>query len=97
MTSKHYEEFRKDRALAIAYIGEGKVIHSTVMEDLKRGKSYQYDITDKAILIVRATDDPDYIITKYPARPSRIHRYWADAPKWLIKLSVKHTREGLVF
>lgn len=91
--SRHYETQRNDRNLLIGFIGEGKVIYETTCFDKKRNKNFRYQITDNAILKVLDEKD-DYLITKMVARPSRILRYWKDAPEWLIMKSVDYTRKG---
>ena len=58
----------------------------------KKQKDYRYEITDKAVLIVKATD-ADFIITKMLARPSRIKRVWADAPKEVIEIAIANARD----
>lgn len=95
-TSAHYHFERTEREQKIREIGEGTVIYSTIRYDEKRQRNFLYEITDNAILIVKATDR-DCIITKMIARPSRIKKYWNEAPKSLILLAVEHTREKLYF
>lgn len=93
--SYHYRTERVERNNNVLKVGEGKVVHTTVQFDPKRNREFIYEITDTAMLIVRACDRPELVITKMVARPSRIKRYWADAPKALIELAVAHTRAGL--
>lgn len=97
MTSKHYTETRKRRENAIKKIGLGKVVFTTVKYDYKKHRHFKYEITDTAILIVKATDEEDFIITKIIARPSRITKYWEDAPQEIIELAIKHSRQGYTF
>lgn len=92
-TSAHYHFERKERNELINRIGEGTVVYTTVVFDSKRGRNFRYEITDNAVLIVKAMD-ADVIITKMIARPSRIRRYWAEAPQELILKSVEYTRKG---
>lgn len=75
-TSKHYTEDRIQRALTIEEIGEGTVIWETIQWDSRRKKFFLYQITDNAILIVKATDKADFIVTKIIARPNRLKQYW---------------------
>lgn len=96
-TSRHYSNDRKARENAIKEIGLGITLHTVVIYDERRNRKFYYDITSTAVLVVRAYDDPSLIITKYPARPSRINRYWKNAPQEVIELSIEHTRMGLVF
>lgn len=94
MTSKHYQRDRKFREDTIKELfgEEGKVVYSVVMFDEKRGKEFKYEITENAVLIVRATDR-DFIITKMLARPSRITRVWKDAPKEIIEIAIANARD----
>lgn len=94
--SRHYTNDKVDRQKAIEEIGEGKVIYTCVQFDEKRQQNFRYEITDTAILIVKAEVE-EFIITKIIARPSRIKRYWADAPKEIVMLAVEHTRAGYIF
>lgn len=89
--SRHYTNDRKERDRLIHEVGMGTVIFSTIQYDEKRGKKYLYQITDTAILIVKATDR-NLVITQMVARPSRIRRYWKNAPQELIDLAIAHTR-----
>lgn len=91
--SKHYQRDRQYRENNIKeFLGdEGKVVFSTIMYNDKKQKDYRYEITDKAVLIVKATD-ADFIITKMLARPSRIKRVWADAPKEVIEIAIANAR-----
>ena len=92
--SKHYQRDRQYRENNIKeFLGdEGKVVFSTIMYNNKKQKDYRYEITDKAVLIVKATD-ADFIITKMLARPSRIKRVWADAPKEVIEIAIANARD----
>lgn len=92
--SKHYQRDRRYRENNIKeFLGdEGKVVFSTIMYNDKKQKDYRYEITDKAVLIVKATD-ADFIITKMLARPSRIKRVWADAPKEVIEIAIANARD----
>lgn len=92
--SKHYQIDRQYRENNIKeFLGdEGKVVFSTIMYNDKKQKDYRYEITDKAVLIVKATD-ADFIITKMLARPSRIKRVWADAPKEVIEIAIANARD----
>lgn len=92
--SKHYQRDRQFRENNIKeFLGdEGKVVFSTIMYNDKKQKDYRYEITDKAVLIVKATD-ADFIITKMLARPSRIKRVWADAPKEVIEIAIANARD----
>lgn len=95
--SRHYTEDRMEREKAIQKIGFGEILYKAVVFDERKGKNFIYEITSTAILVIRAYDEPSLIITKYPARPSRIKRYWTGAPESLIEISIKNTRKGLVF
>lgn len=95
--SRHYTEDRTDREEAIQTIGFGEILYKTVAFDERKGKKFIYEITSTAILVIRAFDEPTLIITRYPARPSRIKRYWTDAPESIIEISIKNTRRGFVF
>ena len=55
--SKHYQRDRQYRENNIKeFLGdEGKVVFSTIMYNDKKQKDYRYEITDKAVLIVKAT------------------------------------------
>ena len=92
--SKHYQRDRQFRENNIKeFLGdEGKVVFSTIMYNDKKQKDYRYEITDKAVLIVKATDT-DFIITKMLARPSRIKRIWADAPKEVMEIAIANARD----
>lgn len=92
--SKHYQRDRQFRENNIKeFLGnEGKVVFSTIMYNDKKQKDYRYEITDKAVLIVKATD-ADFIITKMLARPSRIKRIWADAPKEMMEIAIANARD----
>ena len=92
--SKHYQRDRQYRENNIKeFLGdEGKVVFSTIMYNDKKQKDYRYEITDKAVLIVKAID-ADFIITKMLARPSRIKRVWADAPKEVIEIAIANARD----
>ena len=96
--SKHYQRDRQYRENNIKeFLGdEGKVVFSTIMYNDKKQKDYRYEITDKAVLIVKATD-ADFIITKMLARPSRIKRVWADAPKEVIEIAIANARDSKRF
>ena len=74
-TSKHYTEDRIQRNLTIEEIGEGTVIWETIQWDSRRKKFFLYQITDNAILIVKAADKADFIVTKIIARQSRLKQY----------------------
>lgn len=95
--SRHYQEDRARRERAIEKIGLGEVVHTVVMYDEKRKRSYLYEITTTAVLMVKSADRENFLVTRYPARPSRIKKYWKNAPREIIELSVAHTRMGLVF
>ena len=92
--SKHYQRDRQYRENNIKeFLGdEGKVVFSTIMYNDKKQKDCRYEITDKAVLIVKATD-ADFIITKMLARPSRLRRVWADAPKEVIEIAIANARD----
>ena len=92
--SKHYQKDRQYRENNIKeFLGdERKVVFSAVMYNDKKQKDYRYEITDKAVLIVKATD-ADFIITKMLARYSRIKRVWADAPKEVIEIAIANARD----
>ena len=92
--SKHYQRDRQFRENNIKeFLGdEGKVVFSTIMYNDKKQKDYRYEITDKAVLIVKATD-ADFIITKMLARPSRIKRIWAAAPKEVMEIAIANARD----
>lgn len=92
--SKHYQRDRQYRENNIKeFLGdEGKVVFSTIMYNDKKQKDYRYEITDKAVLIVKAID-ADFIITKMLARPSRIKRVWADAPKEVMEIAIANARD----
>lgn len=92
--SKHYQKDRQYRENNIKeFLGdEGKVVFSAVMYNDKKQKDYRYEITDKAVLIVKPVD-ADFIITKMLARPSRIKRVWADAPKEIIEIAIANSRD----
>ena len=92
--SKHYQKDRQYRENNIKeFLGdEGKVVFSTIMYNDKKQKDYRYEITDKAVLIVKATD-ADFIITKMLARPRRIKRVWADAPKEVMEIAIANARD----
>lgn len=87
-TSRHYTEYRKDREERIQRCGgEGEIILEVVSYDRKRKSEFLYQLTDKAILLVKPTDR-DYLITKYFATASRISRLYQlkgqNPPWWLI-------------
>lgn len=94
MTSRHYDEERKFREEAIkTYFGEeGKIVFSTVLFDEKRKRNYKYEITENAILIIRATDC-DLIITKMLARPSRIKRVWENPTEEVMRKAIANARD----
>lgn len=92
--SVHYTYERVARQENINRIGLGNVIYTTIRFDEKRQRTFRYEITDTAVLIVKATDD-ELIITKMVARPKRIRQYWEDAPQEIIQLAVEHTRAGM--
>lgn len=94
MTSRHYTKDRQYRENAIKeFFGEdGNVVFETVKYDEKRKKFFLYQITENAVLIVKATDKKDFIITKMLARPSRITRIWEDAPQNIIKIAIANAR-----
>ena len=92
--SLHYTYEKVERQELIKQIGLGKVIHSCEQYDTKRGRMFRYEITDTAVLIVKNIENT-YIITKMIARPSRIRKYWDNAPDEIIELAVKHHREKL--
>lgn len=91
--SKHYQsdrQFREDNIKE--FLGdEGTVVFSTVLFDAKRQREYRYEVTDKAVLIVKAVEI-DFIVTKMMARPSRIKKVWADAPKEIIEIAIENSR-----
>lgn len=95
--STHIVEERKARLHAIKKIGLGTVVFSTVIYDVKREKNFIYEISSTAILTVRAYDEPTLIVTRYPARPSRIRKYWAEATEEVIQIAIKHTQMGYTF
>lgn len=95
-TSNHYRQDRARREEAISRIGEGTVVYSTVVWDVKRKRYFLYEITDNAIITVKATDK-DLVITKLIARPSRIRQYWQDCPREIMEKAIAHTRQGLTF
>lgn len=92
--SKHYTENRQFREQTIQELfgNEGKVIYSIIKFDEKRRKNFLYEITENAVLIVKATDR-DFIITKMLARPSRIKRVWTDAPKEILKIAIQNAKD----
>lgn len=99
LTSRHYTDERQEREKAILKIGLGDVIHAEVHFDKSRNRSYRYEITSTAILIVKALDR-DLIVTKYPARPSRIKKYWTEesaARQNVLAKSYENTQRGLTF
>lgn len=92
--SKHYVEDRTERQALIETIGGiGNTIYTKIQADVKRKRIYRYEITDNAILLVKSMDGAK-LVTMMVARPSRITRYWADAPEWLIMKSVEYTKKG---
>lgn len=94
MTSKHYREDRKFREEAIKeYFGEdGRVVFEVVKYDENRKRFYLYQITENAVLIVKATDK-DLIITKMLARPSRIKRIWENPSEEVLKKAIANARD----
>lgn len=93
MYSRHYTNDRVKRANVIAEVGEGTVVYTTIIFDEKRKRNYKYEITDNAVLIVKATD-VEMVITKMLARPSRIKKVWADAPKEIIEKAIIYSRNA---
>lgn len=93
--SYHYTYKRQERNTLLNEVGEGKVVYRTIQFDQKRNRNFIYEITDNAVLIVRAVDRQDLIITKFFARPSRIRQYWQDAPKEIIMLAIAHTQQKM--
>lgn len=99
MTSKHYTEERQFREDNIKkFLGEeGKVVFEIVKWDSIRKNYFLYQITENAVLIVRATDKKDFIITKMLARPSRIKRVWEDAPMSIIRIAIENSKDSRRF
>lgn len=95
--SYHYRAERTERDNYINTVGIGEVVYSRVMLDEKRGRYFIYEITSTAIVIVKATDRPDYIITKYPARPSRIQKIWDNPSPEVLKISINYSKMGITF
>lgn len=91
--SKHYINDRQERQNLINTIGIGKVIHTEIAFDEKRGRTFKYEITSNAVLIVKDRHK-DFVITQMVARPSRIKKYWSNAPQEIIQISIEHTRKG---
>lgn len=91
--SKHYINDRAYREDTIKkYLGdEGTVIFITTAYDKKRKARYRYEITDKAVLIVKLADNSK-IITKMMARPSRIKKYWWFAPQEILDIACENSR-----
>lgn len=94
MTSRHYENDRQYREETIkeCYGNEGKVVYSSIKFDEKRKRFYLYEITENAVLIVKATDC-NLIITKMLARPSRIKKIWDNPTEEVIKKAVENARD----
>lgn len=95
--SRHYTNTRTAREQAIRQIGLGTIAFRSVVVDARRNKSYIYEVSTTAILTVRAVDEPTLIITRFPARPSRIRQFWADVTEEILEVSIANTRKGLVF
>lgn len=96
--STHYTNERKLRESAIiSRIGLGEIVYRGVVFDNRRGKNYIYEVSSTAIMTVRAYDEPTLVITRYPARPSRIKQFWQEATEEVIKVSIRNTRLGYVF
>lgn len=93
--SAHFKYYRKERNENINKIGEGNVIYRVRKYREEKQKEYLYEITDTGVMLVRATDDLDYVVTKMILRKKRLLEYWENAPQWLIELTEKHTREGM--
>lgn len=95
MTSKHYTKDRKFREDTIKQLfgDEGKVVYSAILFDEKRGKNFLYEVTENAVLIVKATDKENFIITKMLARPSRIKRVWENAPKEILEIAIQNAKD----
>lgn len=95
--SRHYTDTRVERDNAIKAIGLGTIVYRATVVDTRRNKSYIYEVSTTAILTIRAVDNPTLIITRYPARPSRLRQFWAEVTDDIIEVSVRNTRKGLVF
>lgn len=93
--STHYVETRKQRQELLKSVGLGTIVHRCIQYDYKRKKQFIYEISSTAILTVRAYDEPTLIITRYQAMPRKILRYWADAPKEILRQASFYERLNL--
>lgn len=95
--SNHYTNERRDRNKLINEMGEGKIVYTVIKFDEKRQRNFIYEITEKAIIIIRACDDKELIITKYPARPSRLHQFWENPPQSVLEYAIMYSRQRLTY
>lgn len=95
--SKHYKDDRTEREAYIKLVGLGEIVFSKVIYDEKRGRNFLYEVTSTAIVIVKATDRKNYVITRYPARPSRIKKIWSDPTPEIMAKAIAYSRNGITF
>lgn len=95
MTSKHWEEERKNREELIRAIGIGEVVDSFIVDKGHKNGPERHEITNTGIIIVY-NNRTNKMVTKLIARVGQIKRYYKDgnAPKELIKIARKHTELG---
>lgn len=95
MTSKHWEEERKNREELIRAIGIGEVVDSFIVDKGHKNGPERHEITSTGIIIVY-NNRTNKMVTKLIARVGQIKRYYKDGntPKELIKIARKHTELG---
>lgn len=96
-TSYHYRKDRQRREDLIQEIGLGEVVYTTTQYSEKRGRTYLYEVTTNAILIVKSVDIPDFVVTKIVARPSRLLQYWENPPQEILDKAILHSRLKYTF
>lgn len=95
MTSKHWEEERKNREELIRAIGIGKVVDSFIVDKGHKNGPERHEITTTGIIVIYNART-NKLITKLIARVGQIRRYYKDgnAPKEIIKEARKHMEMG---
>lgn len=93
--SKHYTNDRTEREAYIKKVGIGEVVYRRTIFDESRGRKFVYEVTTTAMVIVRAYDDQNLIITQYPARPSRIKKIWENPDPEILRISIEYSRSQI--
>lgn len=95
MTSKHYENDRKEREAIIRLIGYGIIVGSFKVDRGHKNGLERHEISSTGIITIY-NDRTNKLITKLVARPGQIRRYYnneAEIPTGLIDKAIANRRQ----